>query len=1216
MNTLKKSIKKSFTSSRARFFSIFLLMMIGSFALVGLKVTGPNMRATSRDYFDQTNLFDISVIGSMGIDKDDRLEIEKASGEDKVEYGYFKDVKISNTDTAIRVFSRPETISKYILKEGEDLKKPTDIILSTNMRDTYKLGDKIKLSEKAGLDGKDVLKIHTYRVVGFADSAEYMSYVNMGPSSAGDGNLSGLAYTLADNFSSDYYMIARIKFTDTENLDPYSDLYRDKIEAHSQDLDSLLEKQGKHRLGLVKGKMQDEIDKAEAKITYANDEIKDKQRRLDEAKSKLAKGKKDLEEANTRLESAKNSLDQGRKTLDEKWLDLASGKEMLDKGKDKLLDSKKQLDDAKDKIDDGAYRIDSGEKILAGKKSDLEKGQAKLEKGKKDYEANKSLLDEKNKELSKAEADFSKKSAKIDKLRAKEEELSQSITNLEASKEELINKLSQEALSDEEKIKLDQKNQELSRKLAYAKEELAKLDKLKESQLDENSLKQYEEGKKILESKRYDLDSSYEKLARSKEELEAKEKILIEGQNDIEKSYGQLKAKKKDIDHAKASYENSLALYQKARISYEENLEKYYQGLRAWKEGFDKLSRNDAIYSKNLAKYKQAKKELAEKEAFYQDGLSEFEKKSKDAKDKIKTGEDKIKDAKKIMASLEEPTYMVSSRREALGFAGYTIYQIVANIVDKLSNIFPVFLYFVASLVTLTTMTRFVDEERINNGTLVALGYDDRDVIKKFTLYGLFAGLSGTLLGIILGHILLPSIVYGAYGKNFSVARMYLKFYPRISVFAIVLSLLSSVLPAYLVAKKQLTEKPTSLLMPKAPAKGSSILLERITPIWSSLGFIQKVTARNIFRYKKRMLMTIFGVAGGMTLLFAGFSVQKSIAGIEKSQFEEIINYDLIASYKKNMDKDEEKEISDLLASKDIQSHLPIHYEKMTKKAGKFGDKQEINLLASDRIDEVNKFVDLRNRKSKEKIKLNDEGVVISERLADILNLRIGDEMTLLDANDVERKVRVSAITEMYAGHFVFMSDKYYKKVFARDYKANADVISLVDDSLANTNKIGSEFMDKKGVKTVVSNTLIERQTQIIVQALNKIMVLIILVATLLSLVILYNLTNINLQERIRELSTVKVLGFYDKEVTMYIYRETIFLTILGLLLGYGLGDILFKYILKVVPPAEVMFNPALTCTSFIIPLIIILLITIGLGLLIYQKLKNVDMLEALKSVE
>lgn len=1025
MNTLRKTIKKSFTSSRARFLSIFLLMMIGSFALVGLKVTGPNMRATSRDYFDQTKLFDVSVLGFMGIDKDDRLEIEKAKGEDKVEYGYFKDVKISNTDTAIRVFSRPETISKYILKEGEDLKKPTDIILSTNMRDAYRLGDKLKLSEKAGLDGKDVLKIHTYKVVGFADSAEYMSYVNMGPSSAGDGNLSGFAYCLADDFSSDYYMLARLKFTDTENLDPYSDLYREKIEAHTQELDSLLEKQGKHRLGVVKGKMQDEISKAEAKITYANDEINSKQRRLDEAKIKI-----------------------------------------------------------------------------------------------------------------------------------------------------------------------------------------------EESQFDENSLAQYEEGKKILKSKRDDLDSAYEKLTRTKAELQAKEEVLVVGKNELENSLGQLNAKRKDLNQAKASYENSLALYQKARINYNENLAKYYQGLSAWKEGFEELTQNDASYRKNLANYHQAKKELKEKEGDYQDGLSEFEEKSKDAKDKIKTGEASIKDAKKLMASLEEPTYMVSSRREALGSAGYTIYQIVANIVDKLSNIFPVFLYFVASLVTLTTMTRFVDEERINNGTLVALGYDDRDVIKKFTLYGLLAGLSGTLLGIILGHILLPSIVYGSYGKNFSVPRMYLKFYPRISLFAIILSLLSSVLPAYLVAKNQLKERPTSLLMPKAPAKGSSILLERITPIWSRLGFIQKVTARNIFRYKKRMLMTIFGVAGGMTLLFAGFSVQKSIAGIEKSQFEEIINYNLITSYKKNMDEGEKKEIADLLASKDIQSHLPIHYEKMKKKAGKFGDKQEINLLASDRKDEVNKFVDLRNRKSKQKIKLNDEGVVISERLADILNVKVGDDVVLLDANEVERKVKVSAITEMYAGHSVFMSDKYYKDVFARDYKPNADVISLVDSSLENTNKIGSKFMDMTCVKAVVSNTLIEKQTQIIVQALNKIMILIIVVATLLSLVILYNLTNINVQERIRELSTVKVLGFYNKEVTMYIYRETIFLTILGLFLGYGLGDILFKYILKVVPPAEVMFNPSLTYTSFVIPLLIIFLITTGLGLLIYRKLRDVNMLESLKSVE
>ncbi len=435
-------------------------------------------------------------------------------------------------------------------------------------------------------------------------------------------------------------------------------------------------------------------------------------------------------------------------------------------------------------------------------------------------------------------------------------------------------------------------------------------------------------------------------------------------------------------------------------------------------------------------------------------------------------------------------------------------------------------------------------------------------------------------------------------------------------IISLLLSLISSVLPAYIVAKKQLDGKPTNLLLPKPPAKGSKILLEKITPIWKRMGFIQKVTARNIFRYKKRMFMTIFGVAGAATLLFAGFSVQRSIACIETTQFGDIINYDLIIAYNNKVNDEDKRQLDKLLDSKEVTNHTGLHYEKATKVARSFNDKQEINLLVSDSADKVNKFIDLRDRKSKDSIKLGDDGVIVSERLADITNSKVGDEITIKDEHENERKVKIAAITEMYAGHFMFMSDKYYQESFGEKYKANADIVSLANSSLDNTNDVAASFMNIDGVKGVVSNTLIENQTNIVVTALNKIMLLIIVVATLLAIVILYNLTNINVQERIRELSTIKVLGFHDNEVSMYIYRETIFLTILGILAGYILGDILFIYILRVVPPAEIMFNPSLTYISFAIPLGIIGIITIILGRYVYHKLKYVDMLEALQSVE
>ena len=419
-------------------------------------------------------------------------------------------------------------------------------------------------------------------------------------------------------------------------------------------------------------------------------------------------------------------------------------------------------------------------------------------------------------------------------------------------------------------------------------------------------------------------------------------------------------------------------------------------------------------------------------------------------------------------------------------------------------------------------------------------------------------------------------------------------------------------MPAWLVAAKELKENPAQLLLPKPPAAGSKILLERLPFIWNKMSFTHKVTARNIFRYKKRMLMTIFGVAGAVALLFAGFSVQHSIGGISERQFGEIIHYDMIVAENDRLLDKQKTEVEDQLKDDAVKESLGIHYESMSKIAGDNKDTQEIKLLVPSESDQFKNYVTLDNRKTGDSLKLPDDGVIISERLAKLLNVETGETITLKGADDVSHKMKVSEITEMYMGHFVFTSKTGYEHIFGTDYQTNAYLVNL--DS--NTEKQAAKFMKLAGVEGVVQNTTSINQVHTIVNSLNKIMKVLIVIAALLGIVILYNLTNINVSERIRELSTIKVLGFYDKEVTLYIYRETILLTMLGILAGFGVGEILHQYIITVVPPDDVMFNPALGGGSFLIPALIIGIVTTILGFVVNYRLKNVDMLEALKSVD
>lgn len=382
------------------------------------------------------------------------------------------------------------------------------------------------------------------------------------------------------------------------------------------------------------------------------------------------------------------------------------------------------------------------------------------------------------------------------------------------------------------------------------------------------------------------------------------------------------------------------------------------------------------------------------------------------------------------------------------------------------------------------------------------------------------------------------------------------------------------------------------------------------------MSFTHKVTARNIFRYKQRMFMTIFGVAGSATMLFAGFAVQHSVSGINKRQFEDIIKYDIIVALNDDITSEQENELNNLLNSDEVESYTSVYYEDVTKVAGKNNDKQEIKLIVSGNDEEFSDYIYLNNRETKEKLEFKDDGAIISERLAKLLNVKVGDTITVTDSKEKERQIKVTDICEMYAGHFIFMNSNAYENIYGGEYETNGKLILLNDGSIENTQIQSTKFMDLSSVKGIVQNTTLYNLIDTIVVSLNQIMKVLIAVAAMLAVVILYNLTNINVSERIRELSTIKVLGFHDNEVTMYIYRETIVLSGIGIVVGWLMGMWLHSYILNVVPPDEVMFDPTRWIGAYIVPFVTVTVISFILKHHVNNKLKKVDMIEALKSVD
>ena len=1313
---LWKDVRRSIAHSKGRFISIMLLMALGSFALVGLFVAGPDMRATGEAYFGEYSLADLTVMSDYGLDDDDVAAINQASGTTAVEYGYFKDVTVEGSTDAMRVMSMPDEVSQLELVDGRMPEREGEIAVDTNVGEQYAVGSTITVSEKPNaLSDETCLNNTEYTVVGHVHTPEIISIVNMGQSTAGTGSLKGYAVVVGEEFDSDVYMTARMTFEDTEGVDPYSNEYRDLVQAHKSEVEGLIADRPAARLATVMADAQEAIDDGQAEVADAKRQLADAKQTLDDAAqtladaaTQLADGQAQIDDAEAQITDgeaqiadAQGQIDDNQATLDAAAATIAEGEAQLASkagdlraAESQLAAAKAQLDAAKATLDEKAPQVAAAEAQLPAAKQQLSEGQraydegtAQLEEakaqvqayddGRAQLEAAYAELDAGQAEVDAGRSEVAEKTAELDAVadqaeaaRAMLEKLDDAVataTQQVSDSEARIAALQEQIGAEADPVRraalqaeLAAAQAKLQAQQAYlaqlqamaatdevtsARERVAQYDAARASiagataRLDE-AQQGIDAGRAEADEKKAQLDAVAEQVEAARAEIPQKEQELAAAKEQLDAASAQIAAAEAGI----ASYYEGLAAYQQGLATYAQGLQAYETGRATLNAAADQLASGKAEYASGAAalaaaretlaskvdelasaktQVAEAKQTLAEKlaeyndgVAEYEDGLAEYNEALPDALERISDGESDLADARARLAKYDTPAYETDTRRETLGSEAYKTYDTVSEIIDSLAKVFPVLLYLVAAFVTLSTMTRMVDEERINSGTLKALGYRDGDVALKFVLYGALAGGIGAVLGIVLGHTLLPYIVYSAYGAKFTLPPIQLGFYPAITLFALALAGLCAVLPAALAVRRELGEKPAALLLPKPPAGGSKIMLERIRPLWGRMSFTHKVTARNLFRYKQRMFMTVLGVAGAACMLVAGFGVQHSIQQMGAKQFGDILKYDMIVARSSTATDAQLAELDDALAADGVAAQVALHYESVSLTAGANNDKQEITLLVPEQTSDLDEYLDLRDRKSGEKLGLDGDGAVISERLATLLGVGVGDEVEFTAADGSARTVRVSGVCEMYMGHFIVMSRGAYEGSYGKKFEANAAMVRLEDGSLSSVEEQAAGFMQLKAVKSVAQNTALQSQVDTVVVSLNKIMGILILVAGMLAVVIMYNLTNINVSERMRELSTIKVLGFHSNETTMYIYRETILLTALGLIAGWLLGVALHQYILNVVPPDNVMFNPELALIEFIVPAIVVGAIALALYFVELRRLSTVDMLEALKSVE
>lgn len=608
-----------------------------------------------------------------------------------------------------------------------------------------------------------------------------------------------------------------------------------------------------------------------------------------------------------------------------------------------------------------------------------------------------------------------------------------------------------------------------------------------------------------------------------------------------------------------------------------------------------------------------AKAELDDAQAQYQTGLAQYEAEKATAEAKLQDGEKKLSEAKEQIGAMEMPKYYVFDRSVQ---PGYLEFNDNADRITSLSTAFPVFFFLIAALVSLTTMTRMVEEQRLQIGTLKALGYGNGDILKKFLVYASVASIAASVVGLLVGFNLFPTVIFNAYGTLYNLPSVRIHYYLSYAILSLIVALICTTATVFVTVRVELRANAAELMRPKAPKSGQRILLERIGFIWKRLSFVQKVTARNLFRYKQRMFMTILGVAGCTALILTGFGLRDSIGDVAPLQFGKVMEYQLAVGLNDQATKEEKTAYDQLIQdNKEITGALKVAQEKVktTKKNGKI---QDVTLFVPETTKDLNQFVALENRKTGKPLKVEDKGAVISEKLAKMYQVKVGDELKIVDANNDEYSIPITGITENYVQHYLYLSQETYQELFGHKASYNTELLTY--------GKVDKEWEDKLGEALlqqpyVVGTHFISQLSGALddtMSSMNIVIMVLIVSAAALAFVVLYNLTNINVSERIRELSTIKVLGFYDREVTAYIYRENILLSIFGILFGLIMGVGLHRFVLTTAEVDVAMFSPVIRWWSYLLASALTLLFTLIVMWVMHFKLKKIDMIEALKAVE
>ena len=1269
VRTLLRSALREIRQSMGRYLAILAIVGLGVGFFAGLRACQPSMMATGVDYLDKQRLYDFRLLSSLGFTEEDTEAFAALEGVEAARGAVYADFLTDlgeGNEAVVRAHSLTEDMNLPALSAGRMPEEPYECLGDAKYFSEDMLGRTLTVAGDNSEDTRELLRCEGYTIVGLAWSPAYLNF-ERGTSSVGGGSVAAYVYIPEEGF--DFEVYHEIYLTMTDAGEAYSDAYNARRDEMKPAVEDMVDQRAEKRYDDIYAEAMEAITDAQQEITDGwedyHREKADAENELDDAYRELTDGESDYEQGQRDYEQGRVDYAQGQRDLADGQQKVSDARQELADAEQEVADGEKELADARQELDDGWAEYNQAkadaDRELADARQKLEDGEREYRDGLAEYNEGEAKLADAEREIAAGEAELRDGQRQLDAAEAQLADawyqLERGLRELEAAERQLRESESQyESLHTLYQTVESMGGIDAVRAAAEASPEAAALagawDQA-ESQLGSplnagtlsylstsitngwaeynSGLQEYQYGYSQYQDGAAQVEQSRRQLREAQAELDRGRKELADGQRELAEAKRQLDAAQKELDSGWAEYNDAKAQADRELADAYRKLQdgeaEYANGAGELAAGRQKLEDGRRELDDAQKELRDAQQKLADAKdqldrapdeladarheldsgwLDYNDGRADAEREFADAERELTDAERELADAREKLRDLKHASTYVLTRSEN---TGYACFENDTSIVAAISVIFPAFFFLVAALVCMTTMTRMVDEQRTQIGVLKALGYSKGQIMSKYLFYAGSAALIGSLVGYTLGVAGLPWIIWEIYGMIYGFAPLRPAVLPDLASMSFAAALLCAMGSTYLACRMELKRQASELIRPKTPRAGRRVFLEYITPLWRRLSFLHKVSVRNVLRYRSRLVMMVLGIGGCTALLCTGFGIRDSIAHVADNQFDEITLYDYAVTFQ---DPQTQASAEDYLARYgwERENALLVHSGSVDVLAE--GGVKSVYLVVS-ASDTLEGFLSLHNDEGPVAYPGPDQAV-LNAGLAESLGLVPGDSIKLRSSELGVLEVTISALCDNYVFNYVYVSTETYVRQLEETPEYNTLYLKAHAD--ADPYEEGAMLLEDEDVGAVTVNEDTRARVDSMLSRLDYIVVVIVLCAAALAFIVLYNLTNINITERIREIATIKVLGFYQGEVASYVFREINLLSVLGSLAGLAMGKGLHSFVMAQVKIDSMTFACRIAPLSYLISFAMTLLFTVVISTGMRPRLRKIDMAESLKSIE